>query len=89
LEQAVFFGDRPEVGPCDIRCRYLLTKQNPLAFSIDANVEGDLGEAMQQISDEIVASGEPIHRLHTCRLQLTLFRITLHASSVRVEVAIG
>lgn len=37
--------------------------QNPLSFSIPADVAGDLGEAMQTVSDEIVSASESRQRI--------------------------
>lgn len=57
FEQAVFFGERSDVSLPSSRCE-LANIQNPLSFSLSSDVEGDVGEAVEQVSNDIVASSE-------------------------------
>jgi hypothetical protein len=36
----------------------LADKQNPLSFSLQSDVEGDVGEAVEHVSNDIVASSK-------------------------------
>jgi hypothetical protein len=57
IEQAVFFGERSDVSPAS-RFVLLADNQNPLSFSLQSDVEGDVGEAVEHVSNDIVASSK-------------------------------
>jgi len=57
IEQAVFFGERSDVRPPS---SFALSadNQNPLSFSLQSDVDGDVGEAVEHVSNDIVASSK-------------------------------
>lgn len=56
MEQAIYFGDRPDVSWRTDRTFILLMAQNPLSFTLPPGAVGDVAEAAEAVSADIVAS---------------------------------
>jgi hypothetical protein len=68
----------------------LSDKQNPLSFSLQSDVEGDVGEAVEQVSNDIVASSKystviPLSSL-TLEAQNTCRRSTSFGRNYQIEL---
>jgi hypothetical protein len=72
MEQAVFFGDRPE---------------NPLSFDAGAASEGDVADAAETVSAEILACSESTF-LMVCGLGADGDRLGTYAWDIRAAAAV-